>query len=369
MAEAWNGMSWRTQVTPSPGGTFGSQLNGVSCTLASACTAVGFYNRAPFGPEAPLAEAWNGSRWSIQAIPSPAGALDSGLGAVSCTSASACTAVGGYSNSSHATLAFAVRWDGTRWTVQATPSPNPGTTFAMLSGVSCTSASACTAVGAYDNSAGTTLAFAEHWDGTSWTIQATPSPVLATHSFLRSVSCTSANACTAVGDQGTLTSAGLPLAERWDGTSWSIQAMPDPFVNSAQLFGVSCSSADACTAVGYHDNNDGIALPLAEAWNGTSWSIQATPNPSGAHGMFLNGVSCSSPNACTAVGSTGDGRLPIVAEHWDGTMWSVQIMALPVGVTSAEARAVSCVPANVCTAVGEHTGRSGTPLTLAETTV
>jgi hypothetical protein len=367
VAEAWNGRSWRIQVTPNPAGTFGSVLRDVSCTSASACTAVGFYNRGPFGPGAPLAEAWNGSRWSIQATPSPPGGVDSALGPVSCTSASACTAVGGYSTSGHAVL-FAERWDGARWTVQAIPSPSPGTSFAVLSGLACTSATACTAVGGYDNSAHTLLAFAEVWDGTSWSLQATPSPAGAFYSFLRSVSCTSANACTAAGDQGTITSANAPLAERWDGTSWSIQATPSPSANPTQLFGVSCSSADACTAVGYQRNNSGVAVPLAMAWNGTSWSIQATPNPSGAHGMFLNGVSCNSPNACTAVGTTGDEHLPIVAEHWDGVSWGVQAMTLPVGATSADVRAVSCVLASACTAVGEYAGGSDTSLTLAETT-
>jgi hypothetical protein len=367
VAEAWNGTSWRIQATPNPAGTFGSVLRGVSCTSASACTAVGSYNRGPFGPAAPLAEAWNGSRWSIQAAPSPVGAADSALGPVSCTSANACTALGGYSTSGHAVM-FAERWDGMRWTVQAVPSPNPDTSFAVLSGLSCTSASTCTAVGAYVNSAGTTLAFAERWDGTSWSIQATPSPADAFYSFLRSVSCTSASACTAVGDQGTITSANAPLAERWDGSSWSIQATPSLSVNSTQLYGVSCPSADACTAVGYHRNDAGISFPLAEAWNGTSWSIQTTPNPSGAHGMFLNGVSCSSAEACTAVGTTGDEHLPIVAERWDGTRWGVQTMALPAGAAFANMRAVSCVLANACTAVGEYPGGSDTSLTLAETT-
>ncbi len=368
LAEAWNGTTWRIQATPNPAGTFGGVLRDVSCTSASACTAVGSYNRGPFGPAAPLAEAWNGIRWSIQAVPSPPGALASELSAVSCTSASACAAVGSYDASVDVTLAFAERWDGRRWTVQAIPSPSPGTSFAELSGLSCTSATACTAVGGYDNGAHTTLAFAEVWDGTSWALQTTPSPVGAFYSFLRSVSCTSANDCIAVGDQGTVTSANAPLAERWDGTSWSIQVTPSPSANRTQLFGVSCSSANACTAVGYHQNNSGVAVPLAMAWNGTSWSIQATPNPSGAHGMFLNGVSCNSPNACTAVGSTGDEHLPIVAEHWDGASWRVQAMALPFGATSADVRAVSCVLASACTAVGEYSGGSDTSLTLAETT-
>jgi hypothetical protein len=369
LTQAWNGTSWRTQASPTPAATFGGVLNDVSCTSESACTAVGYYAAGVSGgPQTAFAEAWNGTRWSIQATPKPAGALASDLFAVSCTSASACTAVGDY-NSRSATLAFAERWDGTSWTIQATP--NPSTTFADLSGVSCTSASACTAVGGYDNSAHTTLAFAEGWNGMRWTIQVTPSPADAPYSFLRSVSCTSAQACTAVGDRGAATSNSLTLAERWDGTSWSIQTTPNPAIDAAtQLFGVSCSSAGACSAIGYHRNNVGAALPLAEAWNGTSWTIQATPDPAGANGTILNGVSCSPPNACTAVGSfvSGNGLLMTVAEHWDGTSWGIQAMPSPAGAASATARGVSCILASACTAVGDYSAGSSTPLTLAETT-
>jgi hypothetical protein len=44
--------------------------------------------------------------------------------AVSCPSASACTAVG-FAATSHATLTLAEYWNGQSWAVQATPSPAP----------------------------------------------------------------------------------------------------------------------------------------------------------------------------------------------------------------------------------------------------
>lgn len=56
----------------------------------------------------------------------------------------------------------------------------------------------------------------------------------------------------------------------------------------------------ACTAVGFYNDGRGTALTLAERWDGTRWSIQATPNP--ATFTQLNGVSYSAPSACTAVG-------------------------------------------------------------------
>ena len=45
------------------------------------------------------------------------------------------------------------------------------------------------------------------------------------------------------------------------------------------------------------------------------WSIQTTPNPAGGSGSILNGVSCTSASACTAVGNSSNGTL---AEGWNG---------------------------------------------------
>ena len=369
VAEAWNGTDWRTQATANPVGIFGGILNDVSCTSASDCTAVGHYSTGiSNGPPTAFAEMWNGTRWHIQQVPSPAGAAASDLSAVSCTSASACTAVGSYANSTGTRSALAERWNGTSWSIQATPSPS--TTFTQLSGVSCPAADACTAVGDYTDGTGTQLTLAEAWNGTTWSIQATPNPAGAPDSSLRSVSCTSAQACTAVGDHGASTSPNLTLAERWNGTAWTIQDTPNPSAQAAsQLFGVSCSSADACTAIGYNRDLNGSALALAEAWNGTVWSIQPTPNPVGALGGFLDDVSCTSASTCTAVGDyTNSTSQLTLAEVWNGTAWTIQATPNPVGATASELRGISCISASACTAAGDYFGSRGTPLTLAEST-
>ena len=70
-----------------------------------------------------------------------------------------------------------------------------------------------------------------------WTAQSTPNPQ-GDFNQLNAVSCTSAAACVAVGDNG--------LVERWDGATWAIQATP----STGGLLAVSCTSAAACTAVG-----------------------------------------------------------------------------------------------------------------------
>jgi hypothetical protein len=121
-------------------------------------------------------------------------------------------------------LTLAERWNGTSWANQTTPNPS-GALVSAFNGMSCTSASACTAAGYYTNSAGTYLTLAEHWNGTAWAIQKTPNPSGAQQSVLYGVSCTSASACTAAGSDST--SSGT-LAERWNGTAWTIQKTPNP---------------------------------------------------------------------------------------------------------------------------------------------
>ena len=55
---------------------------------------------------------------------------------------------------------------------------------------------------------------------------------------------------------------------------------------------VSCASSAACVGVGSYINTAGNQRPLAEAWDGSTWSIQPIPSPVGAtDGRALNGVS------------------------------------------------------------------------------
>src|SRR5262249_26094218 len=150
------------------------------------------------------------------------------------------------------------------------PVPPNGAIASNLDSVSCTAAKACQAIGNLEAGDGTFDTFAEGWDGKSWTEEATPNAAV---SNLSGVSCTAATACTSVGD---FDNGGVieTLAERWDGTSWTVQPTPNPAgAVRSFLLGVSCSSATACTAVGFSIASNGAQKPLAEAWNGTAWTI------------------------------------------------------------------------------------------------
>jgi hypothetical protein len=330
----WDGGSWTVQSTAEPAGRYGFTLNGVACSSAASCTAVGSASASTgsAGPY-PLAEHWDGSAWMVQPTPAPAGSVDAELIGVSCPGLDHCVAVGDYRVNSGTVLPLAEAWHaGSGWTIQSAPEP-AGQVGGGLDGVMCASNTSCTGVGfQYSNSDQLTLA--EIWNGTSWHVETTPTPSNAAPigTFLSSDSCTAPANCMAVGafayvrrNGGENTSR---LAEAQSGTAWSalLTAAPAHATRSG-LYGVSCVNADSCLAVGgYTHVVNGIQTDstLAEAWNGTSWSIESTPNRT--QSASLVDVSCSSSDACVAVGSTGvsTSTYRTLAEFWNGTSWVIQ---------------------------------------------
>jgi hypothetical protein len=305
MAERWNGSEWALQSTPNPSGAKTTELLGVSCTSATSCVAVGYYESSG-GVYFSLTEIWNGTEWKIQATAEPSGTLNSLLKAVSCTSSTACTATGWYESSAGVEVPWAARWNGTEWTVQSMPAPT-GAKASYPNGVSCTSATSCTTAGYYVNSSSVNVLFAESWSGSEWTIRTTPTPSGATKTRVSGVSCTSSTACTLVGEYTNSSGVEVTLAERWNGTEWAVQSTPNPAEAKGNHLngGVSCTTSTTCTAVGVYQNSAGKYATLAEQWKGTEWKIQATPNNEKGEGWLTGGVSCSSFMSCVAVGNAG----------------------------------------------------------------
>src|SRR5205807_9797035 len=126
-------------------------------------------------------------------------------------------------------------------------------------------------------------------------------------------------------------------AEGWNGSSWAIHATPNPSGAIASVVdGVSCPPTTFPTPVCSDLNSAGVGLTLAERWNGSSWAIQSTPNPAGAKASVLSGVACPSTTLCTAVGyasasSYRSGVGSTLAERWNGSGWATQPTANPSG--------------------------------------
>lgn len=448
LVEVWNGIGWHAQQAPAEPGALASQLTGVSCPSVAACTAVGAYINSS-GAELPTAESHTKSGWQLEALPLPSTAQVAFASAVSCSAVDECTLVGSYLTSDQE-LGLAERWNGFAWSQEKIAHPT-GEAFTSLAGVSCTSSSACVAVGgaASPRSSGP---LSESWNGSAWSVQATPSEP---GGFLGSISCAAGSSCNAVGTPGlsgsptagpttaaspaaiqpsgstiprpgllidaprvgTLESAqaaaqagapsypgvaalpeqpgrpaspamylppalrsrlaatppsgstSLTLAEHWDGASWT--ATPTPaFAGAAvsQATGAACGSSSRCFVTGlYFDNSSGAELPLLERYDGTRWTIQAISLPAGAVGGVLFDVSCTAPNACTAVGEafTPTGELAY-AERWNGLQWTLQSVPGQSGLGTALG-SVSCTAVDACMAAGAFLDNfTGTLTTLAE---
>ncbi|MFZ0666127.1 MAG: hypothetical protein WAM97_10255 [Acidimicrobiales bacterium] len=366
LAEVFNGTSWSVETTPNPSGAQPVSLEGVSCTSSSKCIAVGGSEDSS-GDVTTLVEKRKGTSWSIVASPNPSGAQGSVLDGESCTSSSACTAVGKYIDSSSDEDTLAEVWNGTSWSIESTPNTS-GTQTNLLGSVSCTSSGTCSAVGAYVDGSGAEEALAEEWNGSSWSIETIPNPSGAQESTLSAVACTSGGACTAVG--GYIDSSGpeMTLSEGWNGTSWSLETTPSPSgALLSTLGGVACSSTGACIAAGYVINSSNVEVTLAEARNGASWSIKTTPNPKGiSQESELLSVACTSANACTAVGGSVSEVTTALVEAWNGTKWSIQTTPTPSGAQDSALYAVACTSASACTAVGGYENSSDADETLAE---
>ncbi len=359
--------AWVAQSVPSPAALY-SALEGVSCPSASSCTAVGFSTTVD-GTTRTLAEHFDGTRWSIQHTPNPTSAITSSLDAVSCASRASCTAVGTFLGPDGIERPLAEDFDGTRWSIVPSPGPEGALSSALL-GVACASPNGCIATGVSQRALHPESTLVERFDGRGWSIEPAANPSGRTASRLTGVSCTSSRSCNAVGlwyppDRS---SAEVPLAEQLSGTRWSIQRTPNPNGSTyGQFGGVACAS-HVCTAVGFDTDPAGAQVPLAERLSGTRWSIQATAIPLGATTSGFNAISCASARRCAAVGFTSspyDLELTL-AEVMVGDRWSIEPTPHPIGSSPRVLLAVSCRPATSCTAVGFSTNPHGASVVLVE---
>ena len=117
---------------------------------------------------------------------------------------------------------------------------------------------------------------------------------------------------------------------------WSIAA-GSPYPGS--LEGISCTSPSWCAAVGSRDNFD----TLVENWNGHKWTAQPSPGKG-----LLYSVACADRKACWAVGTEGVRSL---MERWNGGGWHLVRSSPAISTLSG----VTCHGPSFCVAVGHST--------------
>jgi hypothetical protein len=159
--------------------------------------------------------------------------------------------------------------------------------------------------------------------------------------------------------------------QTWNGRAWGPVFGRLPGSESYTLSALWCSSATRCVAVGNTNPAGQAPAPLAETWNGTSWSAGKPQEPAGsaqAQGAWLNGISCASARFCVAVGDYTKGVIgpfpPLqegFADTWNGTKWTItKKVQLRSGSYQSYLDDVSCRSSASCVAVGG----SSVPFTL-----
>ncbi|HLH64252.1 MAG TPA: hypothetical protein VKV27_00975 [Solirubrobacteraceae bacterium] len=186
----------------------------------------------------------------------------------------------------------------------------------------------------------------------SWSVTGSANVPGAVDNELWGISCTSQSFCMAAGAYDVGSSDSETLAEAWNGTRWTLVSSPNASsVNG--FYGVSCASASFCVAVGWDQVGSGTSttdLPLIETWNGSSWAIASAPAPAGEQ---LRGVSCPTSSFCVAVGGPGTAQASqTLIETWNGSSWTVG-----PSMANGSLGGVSCTSPSFCAAVGQ--GSSG----------
>jgi hypothetical protein len=262
------------------------------------------------GEDQPLTEHWDGNSWTVLPSPGPSGSSSAVLEDVRAVSTSDVWAVGSFVDSRGQQDTLAMNWNGSAWS--AVPTPSPAGTFSQLKAVRAVSANNVWAVGSSFTNATGFSTLIEHWNGTSWTIKASPNPgAPATSSLLTGLAVVSATNAWAVGTTSDATN-DHPLILHWNGTAW--QPASPTLNGSFRLQAVAATSASNAWAVGA--SSDGTKT-LILRWNGTNWKQVTSPSPTTDND--LRGVAATSGSNAWAVGFTATGTLILA---WNGTSWT-----------------------------------------------
>jgi len=235
----WNGSSWYSVPSPSPGSFF-NELTGVVAISPSNAWAVGFYGDT--STSSPLLLHWDGRQWSL--VQSPHHGSQDRLWAVSAVSGSDIWAVGDYQNSSGRYRDLMLHRTASGWS--ALPSVDSKTDYEdRLVGVAATSATnvwaLVTARRPYDHGTFPDVIRILHWNGSKWQFQAVPPIGAYGYDAPSAIVANSASSAWAVGDDAVGT-AYHTLVLRWNGTKWKIQTSKNVGSGDNVLSGVAVAT-------------------------------------------------------------------------------------------------------------------------------
>jgi hypothetical protein len=359
------GPKWTVVATHNSSSTQKNAMDGVSCVSTTFCFAVGGYYTGT-NPVIKHAQTqkWNGTHWSTVTAPNKTGAavVSNFLMGVSCVKTNFCMAVGYYTqNGGGHDQTLIERWNGTSWKIVS--SPNVASVSNDLNAVSCFSTSFCMAVGDTINGSFVTQTTTEKWNGTKWSVAKSKNTVSTQDNFLWGVSCSTASFCMAVGyyDKG---AGEYGLTEKWSSSAWSVVSSPKHSGGATNavndLWSVSCvkNTTHFCLAAGHYLNGSFIKQTLVEKFNGSAWSMLSSPNKSTTdNDAWYSGVSCSATNFCmdATFSSPDAANDQTVILKWNGTKLSIVTSANTSSSEDNRLQATSCVSSAFCMTVGQYT--------------
>ncbi|HLJ82575.1 MAG TPA: hypothetical protein VKT51_00195 [Candidatus Eremiobacteraceae bacterium] len=288
LAERWNGSVWKVVPTQNPSANQ-TVFFGVKALANNNAWAVGYYQTASNLFE-PISEHWNGNKWTVVNMP-PAPAPNGGyMNSVDAVSPTDIWAVGLQIPTSVGYQTFAEHWNGTKWSVVTTPNVNGfnqilQTTFAV-------GTSDVWAGGYYTLSSGIKQNLSMHWNGVKWTI-VPMKDVGSSNNFINGMGGFATNGVFAVGTHRNTSENGPnTLSEGWNSTKWAVQSSPNDGSLTTAFEAVVASTSEGALAVGLVNPVTGqqFQIPYAALWNGTKW-VQSLPVAAGTYGSFFNSAS------------------------------------------------------------------------------
>ena len=339
------------ELTPPPdavAGPYGTFLNGVSCTSAGNCVAVGQYTNTDGNGQLLVVTETHGV-WGAGIAPGlPANAMtDPGsqyawLNQLDCPAPGNCVATGGYAatGASMSGGGLVVTETGGVWAraiqialppnaTPATSGPkNPAAGTVSMGGVSCLSVGNCLAEGQYtDTNFNSQPMIATETNG-AWSPAielALPANAAtatgAQNGFLANLVCFSSGNCEVGGGYNDLDGNAQPAYFRQVRGAWRqgveltlpANAATAPGTQSAYLNGFECTSPGNCVAFSAYNDVDGGGQPLVITETGGVWArgVEAPLPPNattiaGAQDANIYDMSCTGPGLCAAVGNYTD---------------------------------------------------------------
>lgn len=341
LIEHWDGTSW--SIVPSPNiGEDDNRLLMVDVVTSNDVWAVGYYVNE-FGISQTLTMHWDGATWSVVASPNTGGLLENRLVAVEAVSAADVWAVGYYYDENAIARTLTEHWNGTAWSVVASPNTGDATQDNYLYDLAVVSSSDIWAAGYYSNTNYTLRSLLLHWNGAIWSLM--PSPGIGSGAnVLYSIDASSASDVWAVGVYSAASSSYRGLTQHWDGTHWTVVASPGGSEDSGILYSVETVSTTDAWAVGRNSSYSASPQLITQHWDGTTWTLINAPEPQSYASYVFYSVDVVGTNDVWAVGSDGDYYAPQpIIEHYSTACLTCPTIFVDVPEGSTFYNSIQCL--------------------------